>query len=243
MDGVTSPPFTWELETGTLPPGLSLAPPIGNITGTPPDGSAGTYTFTLRVTDADGLTAASEQQIEIAPGCQAPPGPCPPVPVPVPACARPCARACAEHTRRSHRHLARSRDTRAAVLRPNPRQWTGWRRRDYRHRAALRTVRLPRCSHLWPRTPGADQGFDRAQRLEPDPCGPHRHTGRLHLAGHPQRQRREPVGDAPMAGRPEDHDGREAAQCRPAHRRRILRHHLLPQTRPPRRPSPSRCQP
>ena len=71
MAGDTSPPLTWELESGTLPPGLALATD-GKITGTPPAGSAGTYKFTLRVTDADGLTATSDQSITIAPGCATP---------------------------------------------------------------------------------------------------------------------------------------------------------------------------
>ena len=43
-----------------------------------PDNSAGTYEFTLQVDTADGLTATSDQEIVIAPGCAAPsPSPSP----------------------------------------------------------------------------------------------------------------------------------------------------------------------
>ena len=56
-------------ETGSVPPGLTLATD-GAITGTPT--AAGTFDFTLAVTDADGLTATSDQTITIAPGCASP---------------------------------------------------------------------------------------------------------------------------------------------------------------------------
>jgi hypothetical protein len=69
LEGPTSPPFTWELVDGALPDGLTLAPD-GAITGTPT--TAGTFHFTLMVTDADGLTATSDQTITIAPGCTTP---------------------------------------------------------------------------------------------------------------------------------------------------------------------------
>jgi hypothetical protein len=63
---------TWTLESGTLPPGLALATG-GAITGNPPDHSAGTYQFTVRATEATGLTATQDQTIRIRPGCQATP--------------------------------------------------------------------------------------------------------------------------------------------------------------------------
>lgn len=43
------PPYTWTLVAGELPPGLELSPSPGRITGTPT--TAGTFTFTVRVTD------------------------------------------------------------------------------------------------------------------------------------------------------------------------------------------------
>ncbi len=47
-------PYTWTIASGSLPPGLSLSP-NGKITGTPSD--AGSFTFTVRATDASSLTA------------------------------------------------------------------------------------------------------------------------------------------------------------------------------------------
>ena len=69
IEGENAPPLTWALETGSLPPGLTLATD-GAITGTPT--ATGTFDFTLVVTDADGLTATSDQTITIAPGCASP---------------------------------------------------------------------------------------------------------------------------------------------------------------------------
>ena len=69
IEGENAPPLTWALETGSLPPGLTLATD-GAITGTPT--AIGTFEFTLVVTDADGLTAISDQTITIAPGCASP---------------------------------------------------------------------------------------------------------------------------------------------------------------------------
>ena len=43
VEGGTAP-FTWSVSAGTLPPGLTLAPSTGAITGTPT--AAGTYNFT-----------------------------------------------------------------------------------------------------------------------------------------------------------------------------------------------------
>jgi hypothetical protein len=49
-------PYIWSIATGQLPPGLSLAPsPPASITGTPT--KAGTFMFTVRVTDSTGAHA------------------------------------------------------------------------------------------------------------------------------------------------------------------------------------------
>ena len=73
---IDATPFTWTIDSGTLPPGLSLSSG-GAITGTPT--AAGTYNFTMKVVDSTGLTATRAQTITIAPGCAAPPPPPPPV--------------------------------------------------------------------------------------------------------------------------------------------------------------------
>ena len=44
------PDYTWSLVSGELPPGLELSESPGRITGTPT--TAGTFTFTVRVTDS-----------------------------------------------------------------------------------------------------------------------------------------------------------------------------------------------
>jgi len=44
-------PYTWSVISGTIPPGLSLHPATGALSGTPT--TAGTYAFNLRVTDSD----------------------------------------------------------------------------------------------------------------------------------------------------------------------------------------------
>src|SRR5581483_5859237 len=52
-----TPPYTYVLNTGSLPPGLTLNPD-GTITGTPT--SAGSFTFSIKVTDKLGMTAISQ---------------------------------------------------------------------------------------------------------------------------------------------------------------------------------------
>lgn len=47
-----TPPTTWAVTGGTLPPGLALGPATGTISGTPT--TAGTCTFIVQVTDATG---------------------------------------------------------------------------------------------------------------------------------------------------------------------------------------------
>ena len=69
---IDATPFTWTVDSGTLPPGLSLSSG-GAITGTPT--AAGTYNFTLKVVDSTGLTATQAQTITIAPDCAPPPSP------------------------------------------------------------------------------------------------------------------------------------------------------------------------
>jgi hypothetical protein len=65
-------PYTWSVASGTLPPGLSLAPSDGAITGTPT--SAGTFDFTVMVVDSTSpsLSATQAQTITIAPDCAVP---------------------------------------------------------------------------------------------------------------------------------------------------------------------------
>ena len=87
VEGGTAP-FTWSVSAGTLPPGLTLAPSTGAITGTPT--AAGTFNFTATVVDSTEptLTATQAQTITIAPGCAPPPTtttpPTPPTTPPTP---------------------------------------------------------------------------------------------------------------------------------------------------------------
>ena len=71
VEGGTSP-STWSLESGTLPPGLTLSPTDASITGTPTQ--AGTFDFTPKVMDSSepSLTTTEAQTITIAPDCAAP---------------------------------------------------------------------------------------------------------------------------------------------------------------------------
>jgi hypothetical protein len=65
--GGTSP-YVFSLSSGTLPTGLSLNGATGAITGTPT--TAGTFTFTITATDANGCTGSRLYEINIAsPGC------------------------------------------------------------------------------------------------------------------------------------------------------------------------------
>jgi hypothetical protein len=54
-------PYTWSVVAGTLPPGLELPKGENTISGTPT--TAGTFTFTVRVTDD--LDAFSEKELSI----------------------------------------------------------------------------------------------------------------------------------------------------------------------------------
>jgi hypothetical protein len=66
---IDATPFSWTVDSGTLPPGLSLSAK-GEITGTPT--KAGTFHFNMKVVDSTGLTATQAQTITIAPGCGTP---------------------------------------------------------------------------------------------------------------------------------------------------------------------------
>ncbi len=57
------PPYSWSRVAGTLPPGLSLTTSPGRITGTPT--TAGTFVFTLRVTDSVGAQASRQFSITV----------------------------------------------------------------------------------------------------------------------------------------------------------------------------------
>ena len=59
-----TPPYTWEISSGTLPAGLALSS-AGAITGTPT--GAGTYSFTVRVTDSASITATKTFSLTISP--------------------------------------------------------------------------------------------------------------------------------------------------------------------------------
>ena len=65
VTGGTSP-FTWSVSSGSLPPGLTLNASTGLLSGTPT--TAGTYTFTVKVTDASGLSDTKPVTLTIIPG-------------------------------------------------------------------------------------------------------------------------------------------------------------------------------
>ncbi len=60
-----TPPYTWTLQSGALPAGLSLSA-AGAITGTP--STAGTFSFTVQVTDSAAATAVKQLSIVVSGG-------------------------------------------------------------------------------------------------------------------------------------------------------------------------------
>ncbi|MGW0503167.1 fibronectin type III domain-containing protein [Micromonospora sp. NPDC003241] len=64
VNGGTAP-FTWSVSSGSLPPGLTLAPGTGLLSGTPTQ--AGTFSFTVRVTDSYDQSATRPVSLVISP--------------------------------------------------------------------------------------------------------------------------------------------------------------------------------
>ena len=58
-------PYTWTVSAGDLPRGITLDDDTGTLAGTP--GEAGTFTFTIKVTDANHQTATQDTTLVIAP--------------------------------------------------------------------------------------------------------------------------------------------------------------------------------
>jgi len=65
-----TPPYTWDLASGTLPPGLSLQASSGHISGSPT--TEGTFTFAVQVRDSTSATSAREFVMRCA-ACIEPP--------------------------------------------------------------------------------------------------------------------------------------------------------------------------
>ena len=65
MTGGTSP-FTWSVSAGALPAGLTLGASTGLLSGTPT--AAGTYSFTVKVTDQAGLSDTEAVSLPIIAG-------------------------------------------------------------------------------------------------------------------------------------------------------------------------------
>lgn len=70
-----TPPFTFLITSGSLPPGITLNSSTGVVSGTPT--TAGTYPFTIEVIDANSLSSSAACSITINPGpsvaCASPP--------------------------------------------------------------------------------------------------------------------------------------------------------------------------
>ena len=59
------PPYTWAVSSGSLPPGMSLSP-AGVLSGSSVT-SAGTFSFTVQVTDGNSNTATAAQSVTVNP--------------------------------------------------------------------------------------------------------------------------------------------------------------------------------
>jgi hypothetical protein len=56
-------PYTWQVMSGALPPGMSLNVSTGEIRGIPT--STGVYSFTVKVTDANAATSTATLQLTV----------------------------------------------------------------------------------------------------------------------------------------------------------------------------------
>jgi hypothetical protein len=56
-------PYTWSISVGALPPGLTIAPSTGVISGTPT--TPGTYSFTVMVTDSENPKLSATKGLSI----------------------------------------------------------------------------------------------------------------------------------------------------------------------------------
>jgi hypothetical protein len=61
----SNPPLTWSVSSGSLPPGIQLATSSGILSGTPT--SAGSYTFTVQVSDSTSATAQATFTLVVSP--------------------------------------------------------------------------------------------------------------------------------------------------------------------------------
>jgi len=61
----STPPLSWSITSGTLPPGIQLMGSSGLLVGTP--AAAGSYTFTIQVTDQSTTTAQATFTIAVSP--------------------------------------------------------------------------------------------------------------------------------------------------------------------------------
>ncbi len=60
-------PYTWDVVAGTLPPGLTLQPGSGGLSGIPDANAPGNYSFNLRVRDNSGTSITKTYKIVVAP--------------------------------------------------------------------------------------------------------------------------------------------------------------------------------